>query len=692
MAEPTLIKTDPDSVSENTEPQTQEAPSVKGEQTQQNHREIENTEGVNAVEPEPLKTDSFLNALIENNQNKAPAQDNNQAEDDVEALQQLIAEGADPTQLLEETAAGEGEPTDGGGIYIPTIERTAEEVLADTGFDTLSTQSKIKTKAESVDVLITDTAPTANADEGVPTVTIPNDEAGAGGSDVSVVENATLTGQTFTISAPDGLATVAFDTTSFTAAQLAAASTSAPLSVTGSNGELSITDYNSSTGVVTYSYDPTGTSTNHSSGNVVDEFAVTVTDINNDTNTAASLDILITDTSPAANADIRTVGEDDTNITGNVVTGTNATADTLGADSADITGVHAGTTASEITTGVNTAVIGTYGDLTINADGSYTYVTNAAAQALNTGDTKTDTFSYTLKDSDGDFSTTTFTFTITGADEVISVLGATEGDASNSWVNAGNTNSLNAQIDYTDKGYGVSNKNGNHGNQTSAIEGNESILFDLGAEVSNANFKITLLDSSQTLTGQWIAYSQSRQEVGQGDVTGSGDVNINNLSSNFRYIEFDAHKNGNGNGKDNAFYVKPILSGDNANNSIVGDNQNNFILGGKGDDSLTGGQGDDVFIWQNNETGIDTITDWDTGTNKLDLSDLLQGETTATLDDFLNFTYDTNTSDTTLTIDVDGSGNDSDQVIVFDGVDLTQLGNDQVIIDNLLTNNQLITD
>jgi hypothetical protein len=41
---------------------------------------------------------------------------------------------------------------------------------------------------------------------------------------------------------------------------------------------------------------------------------------------------------------------------------------------------------------------------------------------------------------------------------------------------------------------------------------------------------------------------------------------------------------------------------------------------------------------------------------------------------------------------VDGSGNDSDQVIVFEGVDLTQLGNDQVIIDNLLTNNQLITD
>ena len=121
MAEPTPIKIDPDSVSENTEPQTQEAPSVKGEQTQQNPKELESIKGVNAFAPEPLKTDSFLNALIENNQNKAPEQETNQAEVDVEALQQLIAEGADPTQLLEETAAGEGEPTDGGGIDIPTI-------------------------------------------------------------------------------------------------------------------------------------------------------------------------------------------------------------------------------------------------------------------------------------------------------------------------------------------------------------------------------------------------------------------------------------------------------------------------------------------------------------------------------------------------------------------------------------------
>jgi len=153
MAEPTQIKTDSDSISENTELKTQEVRSVKGEQAQQNQKGLESTEGVNAFGPETIETDSFLNALIENNQNKAPTQETNQAEVDVEALQQLIEEGADPTQLLEETAAGEGEPTDGGGIYIPTIDRTAEEVLADTGFDTAATESQELVEEE---VLITE--------------------------------------------------------------------------------------------------------------------------------------------------------------------------------------------------------------------------------------------------------------------------------------------------------------------------------------------------------------------------------------------------------------------------------------------------------------------------------------------------------------------------------------------------------
>ena len=42
--------------------------------------------------------------------------------------------------------------------------------------------------------------------------------------------------------------------------------------------------------------------------------------------------------------------------------------------------------------------VGTYGTLTLNADGSYTYVPHAAANALDDGETVSDTFSYTASD------------------------------------------------------------------------------------------------------------------------------------------------------------------------------------------------------------------------------------------------------------------------------------------------------
>ncbi len=69
------------------------------------------------------------------------------------------------------------------------------------------------------------------------------------------------------------------------------------------------------------------------------------------------------------------------------------------------------------TTDVGTAVEGSYGTLTIDANGSYDYLldnTNPDVQALNHDETLTDTFTYTIKDADGDESTTTLTITIEG--------------------------------------------------------------------------------------------------------------------------------------------------------------------------------------------------------------------------------------------------------------------------------------
>ena len=50
---------------------------------------------------------------------------------------------------------------------------------------------------------------------------------------------------------------------------------------------------------------------------------------------------------------------------------------------------------STYNSGTPTTVTGTYGQLTIGADGTYTYVANqSAADDLDAGDTATDTFTY----------------------------------------------------------------------------------------------------------------------------------------------------------------------------------------------------------------------------------------------------------------------------------------------------------
>jgi len=70
---------------------------------------------------------------------------------------------------------------------------------------------------------------------------------------------------------------------------------------------------------------------------------------------------------------------------------------------------------------VGTARAGTYGSLTLNADGTYTYTvnnSNAAVQALRTNaDTLTDTFTYTMADNTAATSTSTLTITIHGAND-----------------------------------------------------------------------------------------------------------------------------------------------------------------------------------------------------------------------------------------------------------------------------------
>ncbi|WP_159814643.1 retention module-containing protein [Pseudomonas sp. 18058] len=133
------------------------------------------------------------------------------------------------------------------------------------------------------------------------------------------------------------------------------------------------------------------------------------------------------------------------------------------------------------------------------------------------------------------------------------------------------------------------------------------------------------------------------------------------------------------------------LVGSNFNDTLTGDNNNNVINGGLGNDILNGGGGDDLLIgglgnntltggagadtfqYLKGNSGHDTITDFTPGTDKLDLSQLLQGEngTTASLDDYLHFTV-TGTGASVLTsIDVSAmAGATPNQTIDLAGVNL----------------------
>jgi Ca2+-binding RTX toxin-like protein len=107
---------------------------------------------------------------------------------------------------------------------------------------------------------------------------------------------------------------------------------------------------------------------------------------------------------------------------------------------------------------------------------------------------------------------------------------------------------------------------------------------------------------------------------------------------------------------------------------LFGQGSNDLLYGGDGYDSLVGGDGADTFVFENDTafSGIDTIYDFTSGSggDVIDLSDILTGYNSATdqLEDFLHFA--TSGSDTTVSVDVDGTagGTSWTQIALIAGV------------------------
>ncbi|AZF56041.1 LapA family giant adhesin [Pseudomonas sp. R11-23-07] len=114
------------------------------------------------------------------------------------------------------------------------------------------------------------------------------------------------------------------------------------------------------------------------------------------------------------------------------------------------------------------------------------------------------------------------------------------------------------------------------------------------------------------------------------------------------YADFDVSgaKDGNdtllgGNGDDILFGQggNDVLDGGKGNDILLGGTGNDTLMGGQGNDILIGGAGADTFVWKAGDIGNDVIKDFKASEgDRIDLRDLLKGETDSTIDNYLKIT------------------------------------------------------
>ncbi|MBV7511303.1 retention module-containing protein [Pseudomonas sp. PDM25] len=375
---------------------------------------------------------------------------------DVEQLQKAIAAGDDPTQTAEATAAGPGSTGApgalGGGHSFVMLEEVGGRVDPTIGFPTAGFNGIPEFPLGRL---------AGNPDNGAGGSGGSGGSGGAGGSggtgvlpvtpdvpDVPVVpvtpvvpdvpnNPVTLTGLsvaggeltvneanladgsapdpealtktgTFSVSAPDGLTSLSIAGVNVIIGGVAAGF---PQSITTPLGNtLTVTGYNPATGVVSYSYTlvdnethPTGDGAN----SITENLDVVATDTDGSSATG-QINVNIVDDLPTANPDSTAVEE------GGIVSGNVLWNDVAGADGpaagGAVLGVRAGSdTSAPAVGGLNSQINGTYGYLTLDANGNAEYHSNPNAVS---GPGATDTFTYTLRDADGDQSTTTITIDV----------------------------------------------------------------------------------------------------------------------------------------------------------------------------------------------------------------------------------------------------------------------------------------
>ncbi|WP_194787919.1 retention module-containing protein [Pseudomonas sp. UFMG81] len=193
-------------------------------------------------------------------------------------------------------------------------------------------------------------------------------------------------------------------------------------------------------------------------------------------------------------------------------------------------------------------------------------------------------------------------------------------------------------------------------------EGNDLLIAGPGNDLLDGGAGIDTASYAKATAGVTVdlGHSGPQNTLGAGTDTLTGIENL---------IGSDYNDTLTGNDADN------VLNGGAGNDVLKGGGGNDTLIGGPGNDTLTGGSGNDAFVWQKGDSGHDTVTDFTPGSDRLDLSQLLQGEnaTSASLDDYLHFKVSGTGSNVVSTIEVSSvAGAAPTQTIELAGIDLAQ--------------------
>ncbi len=245
---------------------------------------------------------------------------------------------------------------------------------------------------------------------------------------------------------------------------------------------------------------------------------------------------------------------------------------------------------------------------------------------------------------------------------------------------------------------------------------NNTLTGDAGNDILDGKAGADILNGG---TGNDTYFVDVIKPVGAGgDVIVEDSIALNfgndtvntTFSADLRSVQFD--------GIENLTILGAALNatGDDGNNELIGNANANTIIGGAGDDEITGGAGNDIltgglgvdtFVWNlvdkgtNGAPRIDRITDFSSTDDKLDLRDLLVGESSGNILNYLDITTSVTAGVTNTEIRISNTGGFAggnyssaaeNQHITLAGVNLLSGTNETDLLANLIAQNKLIID